>query len=81
MLCIQFPFIFRWVVTAAHCLIHKEDIFVYNGRFSIKAHNQSERVSFSNQHMYPQFDNKTNAYDIGSYQNKCEKCCFNLHFA
>lgn len=58
--------LFRWVVTAAHCLKHRDDIFVYNGRFSIDAFNSSERVDSSKQHIYPHYDNETSAYDIGA---------------
>lgn len=61
--------ILRWVVTAAHCLIHKDDIFVYNGQFSKDAFDRSERVKPCNQHIHPSFvDDKTFRYDIGPYK-------------
>lgn len=58
----------RWVVTAAHCLIHKDIIFLYNGQFSKAAFDQSERVEPSNQYSHPLFiDDKSYAHDFGSY--------------
>lgn len=62
---------FRWILTAAHCLERNRDIYIFGG---IDQHGKffgKERINVTDQHIHPEYNNKTGANDIGKSRQTC----------
>lgn len=65
--CVRFDFIIRWIITAAHCLPPGLEIKAFFGISSTGRYSTKIVVPPSNQHIYPQFNEKTFQHDIGKH--------------